>query len=81
MLEHTHSNPHLVQTIRGSHFLPDISYFIGPWKPSQVDNPAYKGEWEHPQIDNPEYEADENLYKYDDFGVIGFDLWQVGALL
>ncbi len=49
----------------------------GPWKPPQIDNPAYKGEWEHPQIDNPEYQPNDALYKYDDFGVIGFDLWQV----
>ena len=31
----------------------------------------------HPEIDNPEYQADDSLYKYDDIGVIGFDLWQV----
>merc|ERR1712064_122781 len=28
-------------------------------------------------IANPEYVDDDNLYKYDDFGFIGFDLWQV----
>ncbi len=49
----------------------------GPWKPPQIDNPDYQGEWVHPTIDNPEYEPDDALYKYDDFGVIGFDLWQV----
>ena len=49
----------------------------GEWKPKQIDNPAYKGEWVHPEIDNPEYEADDKLYSYEDFGVIGFDLWQV----
>lgn len=49
----------------------------GPWKAPQVDNPNYQGEWVHPQIDNPEYEADDNLYLYEDFGVLGFDLWQV----
>jgi calreticulin len=31
----------------------------------------------HPEIDNPDYVPDANLYKYDDFGVLGFDLWQV----
>lgn len=51
--------------------------FQGEWKPKQIDNPAYKGKWIHPEIDNPEYEADDQLYKYDDIGVIGFDLWQV----
>merc|ERR1712139_584742 len=27
--------------------------------------------------DNPEFEDDENIYSYDAFGFIGFDLWQV----
>merc|ERR1712127_634793 len=27
--------------------------------------------------DNPDYEADDKLYKFDDFGVVGLDLWQV----
>merc|ERR1712224_85530 len=29
------------------------------------------------KIDNPEYEDDDSVYKYADFGFIGFDLWQV----
>lgn len=49
----------------------------GEWKPKMIDNPAYKGEWIHPEIDNPDYAPDPELYKYDDFGGIGFDLWQV----
>jgi calreticulin len=43
-------------------------------------SPVYRpctGEWVHPQIDNPAYEANPNLYSYDSFGAIGFDLWQV----
>merc|ERR1712125_293005 len=40
-------------------------------------NPAYKGFWEAKKIDNPEYEDDNAVYKYADFGFIGFDLWQV----
>ncbi|XP_003388074.1 PREDICTED: calreticulin-like [Amphimedon queenslandica] len=51
--------------------------YKGEWKPKQIDNPAYKGEWVHPEVPNPEYEADSNLYKYEDFGVIGIDIWQV----
>ncbi|GFR80454.1 calreticulin [Elysia marginata] len=51
--------------------------YKGEWKPKKIDNPDYKGKWVHPEIDNPEYEADANLYRYSDFGVIGFDLWQV----
>merc|ERR1712207_89082 len=35
------------------------------------------GVWEARKIANPEYEDDEMVYKYDDFGFIGFDLWQV----
>lgn len=42
-----------------------------------IDNPNYKGEWVHPEIDNPDYSPDSELYKYDDIGAIGFDLWQV----
>merc|ERR1712185_652399 len=35
------------------------------------------GFWEAKKIDNPEFEDDKMVYKYDDFGFIGFDLWQV----
>ncbi|XP_052776647.1 calreticulin-like [Mya arenaria] len=55
----------------------DNPEYKGEWKAKQIDNPAYKGKWIHPEIDNPEYEADDSLYKYSDFGAIGFDLWQV----
>jgi len=55
----------------------DNPEYKGEWKPKQIENPNYKGKWIHPEIDNPEYEADDALYKYSDFGVIGFDLWQV----
>merc|ERR1711948_135791 len=34
------------------------------------------GVWEAKKIANPEYEDDDNLYKYSDFGFVGFDLWQ-----
>merc|ERR1712222_172405 len=43
----------------------------------RISNPAYKGLWEAKKIANPEYEDDDALYKYADFGFIGFDLWQV----
>lgn len=49
----------------------------GEWKPKQIDNPNYKGAWVHPEIDNPEYSADSNIYKFDNIGIIGLDLWQV----
>jgi len=51
--------------------------YKGEWKPKQIDNPKYKGPWVHPEIDNPDYKADDNLYKYDNIGAVGFDLWQV----
>merc|ERR1712050_250640 len=38
---------------------------------------AYKGFWEAKKIANPEYEDDDLVYKYADFGFLGFDLWQV----
>jgi len=53
--------------------------YKGEWKPKQIPNPEYKGEWVHPQIENPDYFYDPAVYKYSDFGVIGFDLWQVKA--
>merc|ERR1711920_551168 len=49
----------------------------GEWEAPMKDNPAYKGEWYVKRISNPEYEDDDKLYKYDAFGFIGFDLWQV----
>merc|ERR1712071_612363 len=33
--------------------------------------------WEAKKIANPEYEDDDAVYKFDDIGFIGFDLWQV----
>merc|ERR1712054_497433 len=35
------------------------------------------GFWEAKKIANPEYEDDDAIYKYADFGFLGFDLWQV----
>jgi len=55
----------------------DNPEYKGEWKPKQVPNPAYKGKWVHPEIDNPEYTADSTLYKFDNIGVVGYDLWQV----
>ena len=49
----------------------------GEWKPRQIDNPDYKGIWIHPEIDNPEYSPDSNIYAYENFAVLGLDLWQV----
>lgn len=51
--------------------------YKGEWKPKQIKNPDYKGIWIQPEIDNPEYTPDDNLYVYEDWGAIGFDLWQV----
>jgi calreticulin len=51
--------------------------YKGEWKAKMIDNPEYKGEWVHAQIANPEYAADDKLYSYESFGVVGLDLWQV----
>ncbi|XP_069498313.1 calreticulin-like [Ambystoma mexicanum] len=51
--------------------------YKGIWKPKKIDNPNFKGEWVQPEIDNPEYVPDSNIYKYENIGVIGLDLWQV----
>merc|ERR1712211_77485 len=55
----------------------DNPEYKGEWSVKRISNPAYKGFWEAKKIANPEYVDDDNLYKYDDFGFIGFDLWQV----
>merc|ERR1711972_1120250 len=51
--------------------------FKGEWTVKRISNPAYKGFWEAKKIPNPEYEYDKEVYKFDDFSFIGFDLWQV----
>merc|ERR1712085_242349 len=55
----------------------DNPAYKGDWSVKRISNPAYKGVWEANKIANPEYVDDDALYKYDDFGFIGFDLWQV----
>merc|ERR1712187_1026173 len=57
----------------------DNPAFKGEWSVKRMSNPAYKGFWEAKKIDNPEYVDDDAVYKYADFGFIGFDLWQVKA--
>merc|ERR1712138_253632 len=42
-----------------------------------MGNPAYKGVWNAKKIANPEFKDDDGIYAYEDFGFIGFDLWQV----
>merc|ERR1712099_101372 len=55
----------------------DNPAYKGDWYGKRISNPAYKGVWEAKKIANPEYQDDDNIYKYEDFGFIGFDLWQV----
>merc|ERR1739838_1136657 len=55
----------------------DNDAYKGDWYAKRISNPAYKGIWEAKKIANPEYVDDDALYKYADFGFIGFDLWQV----
>merc|ERR1711897_109933 len=55
----------------------DNPAYKGDWTAKRISNPAYKGVWEAKKISNPEYEDDDAVYKYADFGFVGFDLWQV----
>merc|ERR1711884_461846 len=55
----------------------DNPAYKGDWYVKRISNPAYKGIWEAKKIANPEYVDDDALYRYADFGFIGFDLWQV----
>merc|ERR1712021_294136 len=49
----------------------------GEWAIKRISKPAYKGIWEAKKIANPDYVDDKEVYKFADFGFIGFDLWQV----
>ncbi|CAJ0965885.1 unnamed protein product [Ranitomeya imitator] len=51
--------------------------YKGIWQSKIIDNPNYQGDWVRPDIDNPDYVPDDTLYRYDELGVIGLDLWQV----
>merc|ERR1712242_654644 len=55
----------------------DNPSYKGEWTVKRITNPAYKGFWEAKKIANPDYIDDDSVYKYADFGFIGFDLWQV----
>merc|ERR1712226_801368 len=57
----------------------DNAAYKGDWYGKRISNPAYKGIWEAKKIANPEYVDDDSVYKLDDFGFLGFDLWQVKA--
>merc|ERR1712178_397069 len=53
--------------------------YKGDWSAKRISNPEYKGVWEAKKIDNPEFVDDDAVYKFAEFGFIGFDLWQVKA--
>merc|ERR1739845_160186 len=55
----------------------DNDAYKGEWHVQRISNPAYKGVWEARKIAKPEYKDDNEVYKYEDFGFIGFALWQV----
>merc|ERR1719316_2014919 len=55
----------------------DNPEYKGDWSVKRISNPEYKGIWKAKEIDNPEYVDDNEIYAYEDFGFIGFDLWQV----
>jgi len=53
--------------------------YKGEWSPKRIDNPDYEGPWVHPEISNPDYVDDQEMYKYENFGAVGIDVWQVKA--
>merc|ERR1712188_207622 len=53
--------------------------YKGDWYAKRISNPESKGVWEAKKIDNPEFVDDDAVYKFAEFGFIGFDLWQVKA--
>merc|ERR1719253_2454021 len=55
----------------------DNPAFKGEWVAKRISNPAYKGAWQAKKIPNPEFVDDPALYKYTDFGYVGFDVYQV----
>merc|ERR1719277_573597 len=55
----------------------DNPAYKGEWYVKRISKPAYKGFWEAKKIANPEYEDDDMVYRFSDFGFLGFDLWQV----
>jgi len=55
----------------------DNPAYTGEWNVKRISNPEYKGSWEAKKIANPEYDDDDKLYRYEEFGFIGFDVWQV----
>merc|ERR1719274_12922 len=55
----------------------DNPEFKGEWYVKRISNPAYRGVWNAKKIANPEFKDDDSIYAYEDFGFIGFDLWQV----
>merc|ERR1711896_91229 len=55
----------------------DNPEYKGDWSVKRISNPAYKGFWTAKKIANPEFVDDDSVYKFGDFGFIGFDLWQV----
>merc|ERR1712072_535218 len=55
----------------------DNEAYKGEWYAKRISNPAYKGVWEAKRIPNPDYVDDDSVYKYAEFGFLGFDLWQV----
>merc|ERR1712129_521100 len=61
----------------GEAHMKDNPAYKGDWSVKRISNPAYKGVWEAKKIANPEFVDDDAVYKYDDFGFMGFDLWQL----
>ncbi|CAE7687052.1 CALR, partial [Symbiodinium sp. CCMP2456] len=55
----------------------DNPAFKGEWSPRMIANPSYSGKWKARMIPNPDFVDNPDLYKYDNIGYVGFDVWQV----
>lgn len=53
--------------------------YKGFWNVRRIPNPVYKGIWEPKKYPNPEFVDDPFVYKYDDIGFVGIDIWQYEA--
>jgi len=51
--------------------------YKGEWRARKIKNPAFKGIWKAPKVPNPEFVDDPLLYRYENMGGLGVEIWQV----
>merc|ERR1712032_238832 len=57
----------------------DNPEFAGQWIRKKIVNPEYKGHWVRRKIPNPEFVDDNKMWKFENWGFVGIDVWQVKA--